>query len=326
MEPTRLSPTDVFHPVSEGEGQLLGGRRTCLPDVVAGNRDCVPFRQVPGSVLDGIRDEAHRRLGGKDVLLLRDVLLENVVLGRTAQRPHRHALLLCRGDEHRPDDGRRAVDCHRRGHFVERNPVEENQHVGERADGHTALAELSLGLRGVGVIPHQRRQIEGDGQSRLPTVKKVAEAGVRLLGGPETREHTHRPQTAPIHCRMDAAGEWVLPRKLAGRIAWRCQIQRRVQPLDPLAGDRRELILTLRVEFERTSQRRAAPAPELSFQTLIPHPSPPHRGCERTCAARELTGRGSPSAPQLVLELGGNGLSLSPQHPLGELPDLARRI
>ena len=71
---------DVADAVGEGEGQLLDRRRPCLADVVAADRDRVPARHVPAAELDHVDDDAHRRPGRNDPLLLGDVLLQHVVL------------------------------------------------------------------------------------------------------------------------------------------------------------------------------------------------------------------------------------------------------
>src|SRR5262249_11428989 len=45
-----------------------------------------------------------------------------------------------------------------------------------------------------------------------PVLEEVAEARVRLLGGAETGVLPHGPETPPVHRRLDAAREGVLPR------------------------------------------------------------------------------------------------------------------
>jgi hypothetical protein len=71
------------------------------------------------------------------------VLLEDVVLHRAADPVERHALLL--GDRHveAEEDDRRPVDRHRDGDLVERDPVEQRLHVGQRGDRDAALADLA---------------------------------------------------------------------------------------------------------------------------------------------------------------------------------------
>ena len=104
---------DVGHAVGDREGQLLDGGRARLADVVAGDRDRVPLRQLARPELDRVGDQAHRWLGREQELLLGDELLEDVVLGRALEPVARDAALLGRGDVHRPDRRGRRVDRHR---------------------------------------------------------------------------------------------------------------------------------------------------------------------------------------------------------------------
>ena len=76
-----------------------------------------------------------------------------------------------------------------------------------------ARPELALGLRVVGVVAVERRHVVGDRQAGLAGGEQRAEAGVRVLGGAEAREHPHRPEPAAVAGRVDAAGE----RRLAGQ-------------------------------------------------------------------------------------------------------------
>ena len=157
-----------------------------------------------------IDHQPHRRLGREDVFLLRDVFLEDVVLGGAAQLVGAHALFFGGGDVHGPDDGRGRVDGHAGGDLVERDAVQQDFHVLERRDRHAALAELAQRFRGVGVVAHQRGQVEGDAQAGLPLVEQILEAAVGLLGGAEAGEHAHRPQLAAVQRGMDAARVGIL--------------------------------------------------------------------------------------------------------------------
>ena len=96
---------DVGHPVGECEGQLLDCGRARLPDVVAGDGDCVPAGHVPGGEDDRVHHQAHRWFRGEDVLLLGDVLLEDVVLEGSPQAVGADSGLLAGRDVHGVDDG-----------------------------------------------------------------------------------------------------------------------------------------------------------------------------------------------------------------------------
>ena len=73
--------------VGQRERQLLGGRRAGLADVVAGDRNRVPLRHVPGTELDHVAHQPHARLGREHELVLGVELFEDVVLDRAAELP-----------------------------------------------------------------------------------------------------------------------------------------------------------------------------------------------------------------------------------------------
>ena len=207
VEPALDRPLDVGEAVREREGELLRRGRAGLADVVAGDRDRMPLRQLRRAVLDHVGDEPHRRLGREDVLLLRDVLLEDVRLDRPAQVLGGDALLLADRDVEREQDRRRRVDRHRGRDVAERDPAEERLHVLERVDRHALAADLALRARVVGVVAHQRRHVESGREPGLAVVEQVPEALVRLGGCAEAGELPHRPELAAIHRRIHAASE-----------------------------------------------------------------------------------------------------------------------
>ncbi len=59
----------------------------------------------------------------------------------------------------------------------------------------------------IGVVPHLRREVEGDGEPRLTLIEEVAEAFVRFLGGSEAGVLSHRPESATVHRRINTACE-----------------------------------------------------------------------------------------------------------------------
>ena len=212
IEATSDRGIDIGDRVGQREGQLLGSRRPGLPHVIARDRDRVPLRELGGAELEDIGDEAHRRPRREDVGAPRDVLLEDVVLGRAADGGPRHALGLGRCHVEGQQDRRRGVDRHRRADLAERQAVEQDRHVGQAGDRHPDTADLALRLRRVGVVAHLGRQVEGDRQPGLPLREQVAETLVGLLGRREARVLAHRPEAAAVHRRLDASGEGVLPR------------------------------------------------------------------------------------------------------------------
>jgi hypothetical protein len=65
--------------------------------------------------------------------------------------------------------------------------------------------------RRVRVVAHERREIEGHREPRLPLREQVVVPGVGLLGRAEARELPHGPEAPAVHRRLDAARERILP-------------------------------------------------------------------------------------------------------------------
>jgi len=82
-------------------------------------------------------------------------------------------------------DGGGPVDGHGRRDRAHIYAVEEHFHVGERVDGYAAPADLSARLRRVRVVPHQRRHVEGHGETHLPLAEQEMIAFVGLLRVPK---------------------------------------------------------------------------------------------------------------------------------------------
>ena len=76
---------DVSESVGEREGQLLHRRRSHFADVVAADRDGIPARHVLRRVLDHVHHDARRRPRSDHPFLLRDVLLQDIILDGPAQ-------------------------------------------------------------------------------------------------------------------------------------------------------------------------------------------------------------------------------------------------
>jgi hypothetical protein len=120
---------DVREAVGQGEGELLGRRAPCLPDVVATYGDGVPLRHVLCGVDEHVLEDAHRGLGREEPFFLGDVLLEDVVLVSALQLLRRDALLLGGDDVHGQQDHRGGVDGHRGRNLTHRDALEETLHV-----------------------------------------------------------------------------------------------------------------------------------------------------------------------------------------------------
>ena len=132
--------------------------------------------------LDHVRDDADRRLRRTDPLFLSDELLEHVVLDRTAEVLPLAALSLGDHKIHREQDRRRAIHRHRGRDLVQTDPGEELLHVLDGGDRDALTADFPECTLGVGVVPHQRRHIEGRRKAVRPLRHQVLEAVVGIFG------------------------------------------------------------------------------------------------------------------------------------------------
>ena len=150
---------------------------------------------------------------GIDVLLLRLVLLQDVVLDRAGQIGLGDATLLADGDVHRQERGGGSVDRHRCGDRAEVDVGVEVLHVAQGVDGDTGAADLTERPRRVGVVAHEGGHVEGGGETHAAVAEDLLEAGVGVLGRAEAGEHPHRPETRAVAGGVQASGERVLPRR-----------------------------------------------------------------------------------------------------------------
>src|SRR5688572_3871443 len=204
VETPCYSPLHIRESVGQRERELLSSRGARLPDMVAGDRNGIPLRDVLGGPCEAIDDQPERRLDREAPGMLRHVLLEDVVLNRPPECSRIHALLLGRGNVEAVQNHGRPVDRHRGGDLVERNAVEQQLHVSQAGDRYATLPYLSLGSRVVRVIAHERREIEGDRKSRLPVREEKLVTLVRVACASEAGELTHRPQLAAIPGGMNS--------------------------------------------------------------------------------------------------------------------------
>ena len=117
---------------------------------------------------------------------------------------------------------------------AQRDAAEQNLHVFERRDGRAALAHFAFRQRVVGIVAHQRRQIEGHREAGLALLQQIVIAAVGLLRRGESGELPHGPQPPAVHGLVDAARV----RKLARRsqIAARIEIPQLFRPVKRLDG------------------------------------------------------------------------------------------
>ncbi len=192
--PSALPELDVCEAVRDRERELLRGRRARFADVVAGDRDRVPFRQLGRAERNRVAHQTHRRPGREDEFLLRLIFLQDVVLQGAAEAPPCDTIGFGVRNEHRKDHRRRAVDRHRCRDRAEVDPAVQILDVCERVDGHAAFPDLTQRERVVGVAAHQCRQVERGRESVAPGREQFMEASVRVDRGAEAREHPHRPE------------------------------------------------------------------------------------------------------------------------------------
>ena len=238
----------VLHAVAERERELLQRRRAGLADMVAGDRNRVPLRNFRRRERKLVGDQPHRWTRRIDVLLLRDVLLQNVVLQRSGYvAADVDSLALRHREVHREQDWRRRIDGHRRRDLAQRNAGEQSLHVGERVDRDAALPHLSGRHLVIGVVAVKRRQMEGDREPGLALRQEVLEPAVGVGRRTEASELTHGPELAAVAGGVNAA----YIRELAGHPDLRHRIQadllRRDERRDGHSRDRREVVLPGRV-------------------------------------------------------------------------------
>ena len=196
---------DVADAIGKRECQLLHGGRAGLADVVAGDRHGMPARNLARAELDHVGDDSQRRTRRANPFLLRDVLLEHVVLNRAADAIPRNSVALGHDQVHREQNRRRAIHRHRRGHAVERNSIEQRRHVVDGRDRHALASNFAERAFVVGVVAHQRRHVERGREPVLALAEQEVEARVGVLGQAEAGELAHRPQAPAIHRAVHAA-------------------------------------------------------------------------------------------------------------------------
>ncbi len=78
-------PVNIFESIPQRERKLLRGSGTRLADMISADRNGVETGYAASSKFHRVRDQPHRGARRKDVLLLRDVLFQNVVLKRAGE-------------------------------------------------------------------------------------------------------------------------------------------------------------------------------------------------------------------------------------------------
>ena len=213
VETATARPLDVLDSIVEREGQLLQRGGTGFADVVSADGDGVEARGVAGTELEGVHDQAHRRLGRIDVLLLRNVFLQDVILDGAGDFFPVSALLFGDHQIHRPQHRGGRVDGHGNRGLLQVDGGEEDFHVLEGVDSYAALADLAFAGWMIGVVPHERGEIEGDRETASAMLEQILVALVGLFRRSEAGELTHGEKLAPISAGVNAARKWRLARE-----------------------------------------------------------------------------------------------------------------
>ena len=177
----------------QGVGDLLDRGGAGLLQVVAADVHRVPLGDEVAAVGDHVDDQPAARQGREDVGPPREVLLDDVVLGRAPQPAALDALLFGVGHVEGQQPGGRGVDRHRRVHLAGRDPVEQLAHVAEVDDRHADLADLALGQHVVGVVAGLGGQVEGDREAGLAPGQVGPVQLVRGPGGGVAGVGAHQP-------------------------------------------------------------------------------------------------------------------------------------
>ena len=231
---------DVADAVGDSEREFLHRGRAGLADVVAGNRHRVPSRNFLGAELDHVGHDSDRRPRRTDPLLLRDELLEHVVLDRAGDLVPRDVLAFGYHQIHRQQHRGRAVDRHRGRYFVERDPIEQARHVVDRGYRDALASDLAARAFMVGVVAHQARHVERSRKAVLPLREQKMEAAVGVLGETEARELAHRPQPPAVHRFVHAARVRKLARIAERALVVALYVLGSIERLDLQVGDGRE--------------------------------------------------------------------------------------
>ena len=176
--------------------------------MVGADVDRVPLRDLVDGEGDRVGDQPHRGPGREGVGAAREVLLDDVVLGRPGERGALDAVLLGDRRVEREQPGGRGVDRHRGVHLVERDPVEQRVHVALVGDRDADLADLAAGELGVGVVAGLRGQVEGDREAGLALGQVLAVELVRAAGVGMARVGAHDPGAVPLRQAVLAHAQW----------------------------------------------------------------------------------------------------------------------
>ena len=192
-------------------GDLLHRGRPGLLQVVAADVGRVPARDLVDAEGDRVGDQPHRGPGREGVGPAREVLLDDVVLGRALERGAVDAVLVGDGDVEAEQPGGGRVDRHRGVHLAERDAVEERVHVALVDDRDADLADLAAGEDVVGVVAGLRRQVEGDREPGLALGQVAPVELVRAPGVGVPGVGAHHPGAVGLGRRCSVMAPRIVP-------------------------------------------------------------------------------------------------------------------
>ena len=257
----------VGDPVGHREGHLLDGARPGLGDVVAADVDRVVARHALGGEDDHVAHDAHRGPDGEDPLLLGDVLLEDVGLDGAREAVEIQSPRLGERHVHREQDPRGRVDRHRHRDPLEVDALEQRRDVVERVNGHAFASDLAERAGVVGVVAHQGRHVEVDGEPGLALVDQIAEARVGVGAGAESGDLAHRPGPPPVHGGVGTARVGILAGQADVLVRRAGDVLGRVDALPRETGRGPVVAPRLRLALHELAQLGAFPG--------FPHPPDP---------------------------------------------------
>ena len=123
-------------------------------------------------VADDIGGQSHRGLWRKNIGTPREILLDDIVLGRSLELGWRDTLPLGHGNVKRQQPGRSGIDGHGGVHLVQGDLVEQGLHIPYVANRHAHLAYFTMGQGMIGVVTGLGGEVEGDGKACL-TLREI---------------------------------------------------------------------------------------------------------------------------------------------------------
>ena len=192
--------------VSDGECNFLRSGGTSFTDMVTGDGNGVPQRYVLGAIFKNVGDQTHGRFRWENVSAASSILFQNIVLNGTTQFVSGNALFFSYCNVHSQQYGSRSVDGHGSGYFIQGNLVEQDFHVSQGVDSYAYFTNFAFSHRIGGIITDLGRQVECAGQAGTTVSQQVTITFVGFFSGGETSIHTHGPETATIHGRLNTTG------------------------------------------------------------------------------------------------------------------------